>query len=911
MVINETAWGSQTVNVTRNLTIRATSSLLAENRYAVIDYGTSVMLFSLGSGCVMTWIGIDSYSRQAVLGSTFRPLRQSPGSTLVFTKCLIHRYVGLTPDAAIANSKALPRPPGYPGSQVMVPYENFTYLTTDYGPPRFLPRVGALYDYVAFDPPDNSLAAQGLFFGGNVAVVNGPSFYVTDHTLSETCLATHSGNDCIALTLASIEAEMLKQQAQQQQQAASSRNSSADDTTTTIVVAVVVPMGSVLLAALVGSIWWVRRNRRRELEQQQPQQRAKAGGGNAANAEAGGAQEKAAGAAAGGGVRLGVLRGGVRNGDDGVFLGVDGEKDLPQWSEAAHFEGDDPVDLEPPAAPANELAVKCEQRHADSVTIGGAVEAAGCSTASISLRLSPTDCLQQQAKEAAGPPGGGQQLLPGGPPRAAAAAVGGGGVGQQQRHEQQPSDTQQGGKQQQGAPASGRAAGDDGCSNSAHDGGRSSQRAVSRVSAAAHMRPAALLAAATLEGGADAPAGASAGPTDGGQAAGDQAADKPQTENSPSEGSDDVNNVDIKVPDRIPSPEEVAAELRTLVKALRDNVSHVAIVLEGVLGHGSFGTVYTGTWQGLPVAVKTVVFSASQQSRRHALKEAALCQSIIHPNVIATYGSELQPIEVLPPGSIKAAPPADTPVGVVDTPPQRPAREHAPSVNIKDWRLYIIQELADGGPLGNLYGHPALWLSPGVVNLAAVVPLALGIARALAHLHSKRIVHGDLNPNNVLLKRDPAEPSGYVAKVGDFGLSVMLPHNRTHLSNIRMGTMFYICPAVACKGRLGPAADVFSLGVILWELYHGRRAGVRTQEGPRYCANFPAFPPTCPKAYKFITLHCLQRQFQNRPDATAVVGALEQLLADINAAQSAWLASAATGVAGGEMPAPPTTAEGN
>ena len=106
-----------------------------------------------------------------------------------------------------------------------------------------------------------------------------------------------------------------------------------------IVVAVVVPMGSVLLAALVGSIWWVRRNRRRELEQQQPQQRAKAGGGNAANAEAGGAQEKAAGAAAGGGVRLGVLRGGVRNGDDGVFLGVDGEKDLPQWSEAAHFEG--------------------------------------------------------------------------------------------------------------------------------------------------------------------------------------------------------------------------------------------------------------------------------------------------------------------------------------------------------------------------------------------------------------------------------------------------------------------------------------------------------------------------------------------------------------------------------------------
>ena len=63
-----------------------------------------------------------------------------------------------------------------------------------------------------------------------------------------------------------------------------------------------------------------------------------------------------------------------------------------------------------------------------------------------------------------------------------------------------------------------------------------------------------------------------------------------------------------------------------------------------------------------------------------------------------------------------------------------------------------------------------LYVVPLARVQAAVVPLALGIARALAHLHSKRIVHGDLNPNNVLLKRDPAEPSGYVAKVGDFGL---------------------------------------------------------------------------------------------------------------------------------------------
>jgi hypothetical protein len=55
--------------------------------------------------------------------------------------------------------------------------------------------------------------------------------------------------------------------------------------------------------------------------------------------------------------------------------------------------------------------------------------------------------------------------------------------------------------------------------------------------------------------------------------------------------------------------------------------------------------------------------------------------------------------------------------------------------------------------------------------------------------HMYRGVCVDLNPNNVLLKKDANEPSGFAAKVGDFGLSVMLPQHQSHLSNIRMGTM--------------------------------------------------------------------------------------------------------------------------
>ncbi|KAG2493134.1 hypothetical protein HYH03_008559 [Edaphochlamys debaryana] len=317
---------------------------------------------------------------------------------------------------------------------------------------------------------------------------------------------------------------------------------------------------------------------------------------------------------------------------------------------------------------------------------------------------------------------------------------------------------------------------------------------------------------------------------------------------------------------KAPAP-DMMAELGQLSCELRATVGDVAIQLESMIGSGSFGTVYKGTWQGLSVAVKTVVFSANADSRRRALQEAALCKSINHPNVIATYASDLQPI-----GEIKGA---SSTGSCTAKPPENGILDMARSVGaLLDWRLYIIQEYADGGPLRGLYGNRAIWPRPGIVHLPAVVGIALGIARALAHLHSKRIVHGDLNPNNVLLKRDSREASGFAVKVGDFGLSVLIPEHRSHLSNMRVGTMFYVCPAVAVHGRMGPEADVFSLGVILWELFWGVCAGVRTEAGPRYRQNFPEFPPGCPTAYRMTALACLQRQPEHRPTAANVEGTL-------------------------------------
>ncbi|GLC42000.1 hypothetical protein PLESTB_001057300 [Pleodorina starrii] len=124
--------------------------------------------------------------------------------------------------------------------------------------------------------------------------------------------------------------------------------------------------------------------------------------------------------------------------------------------------------------------------------------------------------------------------------------------------------------------------------------------------------------------------------------------------------------------------------------------------------------------------------------------------------------------------------------------------------------------------------------------------------------------------------------------MADFGLSVMVPLQKTHMSNLRLGTLYYIAPETCFRGQLGYAADVFSLGVMLWELYHGRLAGTRTPTGePRYQPDFPDFPAACPPDYRKLAHRCLQKQPHNRLHSSQVVQRLQEMLTTFRAAAAA------------------------
>jgi Tol biopolymer transport system component/predicted Ser/Thr protein kinase len=179
---------------------------------------------------------------------------------------------------------------------------------------------------------------------------------------------------------------------------------------------------------------------------------------------------------------------------------------------------------------------------------------------------------------------------------------------------------------------------------------------------------------------------------------------------------------------------------------------------------------------------------------------------------------------------------------------------------------YIVSELVDGEPLGG-----------GKLGLRKTIDIAVQIASGLAAAHDAGIVHRDLKPDNILLTRD-GRP-----KILDFGLAKLQPKAaaadgetvtvRTE-AGVVMGTPGYMSPEQVRGLATDHRSDIFSVGVILYELLAGTRAfhgdtSVETmtailKQDP------PELPETVPAGVRQIVAHCLEkepaRRFQSAHD---------------------------------------------
>ena len=195
--------------------------------------------------------------------------------------------------------------------------------------------------------------------------------------------------------------------------------------------------------------------------------------------------------------------------------------------------------------------------------------------------------------------------------------------------------------------------------------------------------------------------------------------------------------------------------------------------LERALGHGGMATVYLGRDSELDrlVAVKVLAESLAgdEAFRRRFLREARLAARLSHPNVVGVYDA----------GEDAGGP-------------------------------FIVMEYVEGRTLAELLAER------GRLPADEAVALGLQACHGLEHAHEAGLVHRDVKPQNLLLRSDGT------LKIADFGIARAAETTALTQIGTILGTAAYLSPEQALGEDVTSAADIYSLGAVLYELLTGR-----------------------------------------------------------------------------------------
>ncbi len=139
---------------------------------------------------------------------------------------------------------------------------------------------------------------------------------------------------------------------------------------------------------------------------------------------------------------------------------------------------------------------------------------------------------------------------------------------------------------------------------------------------------------------------------------------------------------------------------------------------------------------------------------------------------------------------------------------------HPNIVNIYDWgsedsTYYIVMEFITGRTLKDIIAEQAPMDEPTIINIGRQV------AAALSHAHSHNLIHRDIKPHNIIITED-----GKV-KVTDFGIARSTTSTMTQTGSI-LGTANYLSPEQAQGNEVGSVSDIYSLGIVLFEMATGQ-----------------------------------------------------------------------------------------
>lgn len=280
-------------------------------------------------------------------------------------------------------------------------------------------------------------------------------------------------------------------------------------------------------------------------------------------------------------------------------------------------------------------------------------------------------------------------------------------------------------------------------------------------------------------------------------------------------------------------------------------------VIENVLGQGGMGIVYLARDTRLqrPVALKLLkpdlVSDPDKKSR--FLREARAAAALTHPAIAQVY-----------------------------------------DIDEDGGTMFIAMEYIDGRTVSRL-------IADGELDLIGTVEIALQIAEGLARAHEANIIHRDIKSDNIMVNRD-----GH-AKLLDFGLAKLLetsPEKPGDLTDVGrtltqeqahtlagavMGTINYMSPEQVRGRALDPASDVFSLGVVFYEMVTGERpfrgdSPVDTMHAIAFEEPKPVteMRKNLPPQLQRIIVRCLRKRREDRyPDGRSLANDLKGLKHDL------------------------------
>lgn len=197
---------------------------------------------------------------------------------------------------------------------------------------------------------------------------------------------------------------------------------------------------------------------------------------------------------------------------------------------------------------------------------------------------------------------------------------------------------------------------------------------------------------------------------------------------------------------------------------------------------------------------------------------------------------------------------------------------------------FIVTQYVRGGSVADVLSA----CRPEPLPLPEAIRIAAQTCRALNHAHAHGILHRDVKPTNVWLMRDGT------VKLGDFGLALSLDRTDLTGEDMRVGTAAYIAPEQALGAAVGPQSDLYSLGVMLYEMVAGRRpfyGDTALAVISQHINSRPVAPswhnPALNDALDRLILELLAKSPADRPTSAAVVAdSLEAMLVGASPAEA-------------------------